>query len=165
MASKSTCRSGGADEVQLEDSKDPSQNLILGVWPILQKSMSMHSTVLVVEDNEHLLEPICELLRVSGFALLAVGSGSEALAVLRSYGGKIDVLLTDMNLPGISGDEVARHGREVRPGIGVVYMSGFSRIDFVRKGQLPQDATFLEKPFLRVTLVEKIREALEICGD
>ncbi|MCI0624693.1 MAG: response regulator [Acidobacteria bacterium] len=118
------------------------------------------ATVLVVEDNEYLLEVTCELLRMSGHTPLAARTGSEALVVLNSYGGMVDVLLTDMNLPDICGDEVARRVIELRPEVRIVYVSSFPASNFIRRGQIPPDAIFLDKPFLQATLVERVREAL-----
>lgn len=146
-------------------SKDTDPNSRRSVSLISQRTIEMQNIVLVVEDNEHLREPICELLRLSDFAVLAAGNGSQALEMLRSCGTRIDVLLVDINLPGMSGDEVARRAGEVLPELRVVYMSSSPRIDFVRRGQLPADALFLDKPFLRAVLVEKIREALTKCTE
>jgi len=76
--------------------------------------------------------------------------------------GQIDLLVTDVMLPGASGRELAERIRETRPELKVLYISGYTDDDAVRTGAIPPGSRFLQKPFTHDALVRHVREALEI---
>jgi PAS domain S-box-containing protein len=115
--------------------------------------------VLVVEDEEGARQGLTEILRMLGYDVVAVGSGEEA-GLLPSQPG-FDVLLTDMMLPGIAGEELARGLLDRWPALKVIFMSGYAQDEAVRRGALAGRVHFLQKPFDMASLAREIRAALE----
>jgi two-component system, cell cycle sensor histidine kinase and response regulator CckA len=119
-------------------------------------------TVLLVDDDDQLRMFCRDCLAGGGFRVLEGDSGLEALVVASDYGGAIDVLLTDVELPGISGIELGRVFSVLYPTICVLYMSG-STCESVR-AELDSDGAFLPKPFLPVALLKSVGAALDARG-
>jgi DNA-binding NtrC family response regulator len=117
-------------------------------------------TVLVVEDEDGLRELAKRLLLRQGYTVLVAANADEAL---RLFGANeaIDVLLTDVVMPGASGPELTRQLIEQRPALKVIYMSGYTEDAIVQHGVLKPGIAFLNKPFTSQTLGQKIREVLE----
>jgi CheY-like chemotaxis protein len=116
--------------------------------------------VLLVEDFERVRALAYKVLAREGFNVLAAQSGCEALALARRTANPIDVLLTDVVMPGMSGPELARALRLVRPETAVLYMSGYTGDVLDQSGVDPNETTFLGKPFTPATLTRKVREVL-----
>ena len=117
-------------------------------------------TVLVVDDEEDLRDIMRRMLERRGFATLVAGDVDPALAACRDHDGPIDVLLTDLNLPGASGAELSRAAGALRPDLRVVYISGLPKDLAVSKGLIDEDAVLVKKPFTSDTLIEALRAAL-----
>ncbi|HXB21744.1 MAG TPA: response regulator [Candidatus Solibacter sp.] len=117
-------------------------------------------TILLVEDEDSLRIVICDFLSQLGYTLLSAGSGEEALNLGQSYSGNIDLLLTDVFMPGISGPELAEKLLGARPGIKVMYVSGYADTDCTLEPQGVQGNVLLQKPFTIKTLTVKLREVL-----
>jgi two-component system cell cycle sensor histidine kinase/response regulator CckA len=117
-------------------------------------------TVLVVDDAEELREVARRLLEAQDFRVLVAGNADEALRLFEGNAA-IDVLLTDVVMPGASGPELTRQLVERRPALKVIYMSGYTEDTVVRHGVLGPGIAFLYKPFTSETLARKIREVLE----
>jgi two-component system cell cycle sensor histidine kinase/response regulator CckA len=115
-------------------------------------------TILVVEDAAVVRSLVEESLAQCGYTVLEARDAEEALSVSKSHDGSIEVLLTDLLMPEISGHELARRIREHRPAIKVIYMSGYST-DTMATGD--KDATFLEKPFRPEQLATLVRKVLD----
>jgi PAS domain S-box-containing protein len=116
-------------------------------------------TLLLVEDEESLRTLTRTLLQHSGYTVLEAGDGRQAIEIARQHIGPIDLLLTDVVMPGMNGRAVAQHLMGIRPGIGVVYMSGYT--DFGQYVLVDSGVNFLQKPFTRETLLRKLDEARE----
>ena len=116
--------------------------------------------VLVAEDNPPLRELAHKALQKAGYQVLTAGDGEEALRVSEAFKGEIHLLLTDVVMPRMGGQELAGRIRTPRPGIKVVYMSGFPDRELSHAGPLDSNATFLQKPFTPQSLCLKVREAL-----
>lgn len=116
-------------------------------------------TVLVVEDNESLLQLISDYLEVEGCTVIATGDGNEALTQAATFSGKIDVLLTDVILPGKNGKQVAEDITGHLPEIKVVYTSGYTPNAIVHHGVLDKGVYFLQKPFTRAELISMLKIA------
>ncbi|MGH2875098.1 MAG: hybrid sensor histidine kinase/response regulator, partial [Solirubrobacteraceae bacterium] len=114
--------------------------------------------VLVVEDEPQVRQLVGLLLQDGGHRVLSVASGSEALDAL-DRNDEIDLLLTDMVLPDIHGDELARRARALRPELPVVYMSGYEGSPEARDGVPPADGV-LAKPFTEEQLMRTVQDAL-----
>jgi signal transduction histidine kinase len=117
-------------------------------------------TVLVVEDAEGLRELAMRLLQREGYTVLAASNADEALELFE-LNACIDVILTDVVMPGASGPELTRQLVERRPELKVIYMSGYTEEAIVHHGVLEPGIAFLHKPFTIDTLGRKIREVLD----
>ncbi len=120
-------------------------------------------TILVVEDDALLREVACEFLQRSGYTVIATESPEEALRLAESHNGPIDFLLTDVNMPKMNGRELATRLIKARPGMKVLFVSGYAD-GIVRDGAygpLEEGLAFLQKPYTRHALVRKIREILD----
>jgi two-component system cell cycle sensor histidine kinase/response regulator CckA len=118
-------------------------------------------TILVVEDEPGIRALVRKILRRERYNVLEAGSGEEALKVAAEHAGPIDLLLTDVMLPGILGSELAGRMRESAPALDVLYISGYTDDEAVRMGAFPPGSKFLQKPFTLGTLVTKVRDALD----
>jgi two-component system, cell cycle sensor histidine kinase and response regulator CckA len=118
-------------------------------------------TVLLVEDHESVRALTATLLERYGYAVIEATSAQEALRLAEANRGRIDLLLTDVVMPGLSGAAVAERVRELVPGVKVLFMSGYVDDGVVRTGALAQGSAFLEKPFSVTGLAAKVREALD----
>jgi DNA-binding response OmpR family regulator len=117
-------------------------------------------TVLVVDEEEDLRDIMRRMLERRGFATLVAGDVDQALAACRDHHGPIDVLVTDLNLPGASGAELCRAVRALRPDVRVIYISGLPKDIAVSKGLIEEDALLVKKPFTASTLIEALHAAL-----
>jgi DNA-binding response OmpR family regulator len=117
-------------------------------------------TVLVVDDEEDLRDIMRRMLERRGFATLTAGDSQQAIAVCREHPGEIDVLVTDLGLPGASGGELSRTATELRPGMRVVYISGLPKEMAVAEGLINADALLVKKPFTTDLLIEALRSVL-----
>jgi two-component system cell cycle sensor histidine kinase/response regulator CckA len=116
--------------------------------------------VLVVEDADALRELTRRILKRLGYTVLVAANAEEAL-VLSEKHPEVDLLLTDIVMPGVSGPQLSAQLLARRPGLGVVYMSGYTEEAMVHRGVVESDIVFVQKPFNSETLGRKIREALE----
>ncbi|MEO8258987.1 MAG: PAS domain-containing protein [Acidobacteriota bacterium] len=119
-------------------------------------------TVLVVDDAAALCELTRRLLQRLGYAVLVAATGDEALRVF-AENAAIDVLLTDVVMPGTSGPELTRRLVEQRPTLKVIYMSGYTEDVISQHGVIGSGIAFLHKPFTSATLGGKIREVMGQC--
>jgi len=118
-------------------------------------------TVLVVDDEEDLRDIMRRMLERRGYATLVAGDPDSALAVCREHPGDIDVLVTDLGLPGVSGGELADTASGLRPEMGVVYISGLPKDIAVQKGLIGSDALLVKKPFTTDSLLEALKSVIE----
>ncbi|HEV8241641.1 MAG TPA: response regulator [Thermoanaerobaculia bacterium] len=119
-----------------------------------------NETVLLVEDEPALRALVRQLLGAGGYTVIEAADATAALQVSAAHQGAIDLLLTDVVLPGRSGTELAAELTARRPAVKVLYMSGYTDDRVVRNGPLEAGATVLQKPFDAMTLARKVREAL-----
>jgi DNA-binding NtrC family response regulator len=113
-----------------------------------------------VEDDANVRKLVEGVLREHGFQVVASENVVEAIALCKERDAAIDLLLTDVVMPDMSGPELAEELAKLRPGLKVVYMSGYADNAVVRHGVLKPGAAFIEKPFVAETLTEKLREVL-----
>ena len=114
-------------------------------------------TILLVEDETVVRQLVAEILQTSGYAVLQAGDGPSALELLRRHSDPIDLLLTDVVMPGMSGPDVAAAVASLRPGTNVLYMSGYTDSAIVHHGVLEPGIAFLQKPFSADDLTRKVR--------
>ena len=125
-----------------------------------QVSLEGSETVLVVEDQRAVRQLAVRALRGWGYRVLEADNGEAALALIREHGGAIDLLLSDVVMPKMSGTELAARFREACPGARVLLMSGYTDEEANRHGVLESGYALLQKPFMPNTLVLRVREAL-----
>jgi len=112
--------------------------------------------VLVVDDEAVVRRLVCTILERAGFAVLAAGSGAEALDVFQQHRSRINLLLTDILMPGMAGTELVVNIRKMEPNISILFMSAFcDRLD-------PQTEQFgcIAKPFTNTELIDTIQTVL-----
>ena len=122
--------------------------------------LSGSETVLLVEDEPEVRRITSRMLSARGYSVLEARDGGEALALLAGGTNKVDLLLTDAIMPGISGPELAVAVTQLVPGLPVVVMSGYTDDELMRRGDLGVEHVFLHKPFTSVRLLTAVREAL-----
>ena len=118
-------------------------------------------TVLVVEDDGRLRGVARHILEDKGFAVLEAADGREAMRMATDSPTPIDIVLTDMVMPGIAGWDLPDRMAAIRTGARFVFMSGHSRSDLIRRGMLLSNMPFLHKPFTAEQLADTIRDALD----
>jgi len=118
-------------------------------------------TILVVEDEELVRDFACRFLRNEGYLTRESGDGLEALVLLRMEPDAVDLVLTDAVMPRMGGRELADHLGRLRPGLPVLFMSGYTNDEIIRRGLLTPGAPFLQKPFSPEALATKVREVLD----
>ena len=116
--------------------------------------------ILLVEDEPALLHVAREILVRQGYEVHAVGSVADALTYAESEEGSIDLLVTDVVMPGLNGRQLAERIRELRPAIKVLFMSGYTDDAVMQRGILEPGFAFLQKPFSAASLAERVSETL-----
>jgi len=117
-------------------------------------------TILLVEDDHAVRSMIQQVLRHQGYTVLEAVDGAEAMLLCEDDGQRIDLLLTDSIMPGMSGRELAERLIAVRPALSVLVMSGYSEDRVLEQG-LPANAAFIQKPFAGSELVSRVRTVLD----
>ncbi len=121
-------------------------------------------TVLVVEDEPYIRQLVVDTLQPLGYRVIEASCGSEALRVADAEGLDVDLLLTDVIMPGMNGKELADLFRSRNPGTKVVFMSGYSDVYLSHSGILDAGVTFIHKPLTPSTLVTTLRKTLDEDG-
>jgi two-component system cell cycle sensor histidine kinase/response regulator CckA len=117
-------------------------------------------TILLVEDEEMVRQMTRAILEDSGYEVLEASCGDDALRICEQHDRMIDLVITDVVMPGMSGRELAERVALVRPGLRLIYMSGYTDDAIVHHGVIDNGMPFLEKPFTPETIGQKIREVL-----
>jgi len=117
-------------------------------------------TILLVDDENTVLDLVTKILEEEGYSVLPAAGGREGLTIAQTHKGRIDLLLTDIVMPGMSGGELARQVQELCPGIRVLYMSGYTKYTAVGHGALESVDSFIWKPFNSGQLLRKVLEVL-----
>jgi two-component system, cell cycle sensor histidine kinase and response regulator CckA len=128
--------------------------------PSVTVQLNGTETVLVVEDQEEVRSFAVKALAVRGYSVLQAAEGADALTVAQRHCGAIDVLLTDVVLPGMNGRELADRIRIARPAIKVIYTSGYSKDLISYRGVVHDDISYMPKPYTADQLAAKVRQAI-----
>jgi len=118
-------------------------------------------TVLIVEDEMIIRELLSRVFRQAGYAVIEAGSPEDAFGAVRGQRHRVDLLVSDIGLPGSSGFEVFGELRRSNVGMRAVFISGSARESLPGVGELPAGAVFLEKPFESSTLLAAVRGLME----
>ncbi len=126
--------------------------------PASAETLEGDETLLVVEDQDNLRQLLCRSLRLLGYKVVEAASGAAALAVLEER--PVDLLVTDVVMPGISGRQLADRVTESRPGTRILFMSGYTSDVIARHGMLESNVELIEKPFTARELAQRVRRLL-----
>jgi PAS domain S-box-containing protein len=127
----------------------------------LHEPRESRETILLVEDDDDVRAYLIEVLRSLGYRVIASSNGEDALALLSQSELPIDLILTDVVMPGMSGRELGMRALELRPELKVIYMTGYSRNAVVHQGRLDPRIELLQKPITQTDLATRIRDALD----
>ncbi|MCU1345086.1 MAG: putative multi-sensor signal transduction histidine kinase [Acidimicrobiia bacterium] len=142
----------------------PATNDAPTVSPVIapeEPGQSSGETILLVEDESIVRDPLCQILALSGYAVLAASNAHDALSLIDARQGEIDLLLTDLVMPGRSGKELADEVREASPDTKVLYMSGYSSEDLILDLSAHTNPGLIEKPFTAEHLLWTVRKVLD----
>jgi len=129
--------------------------------PVARTSLGGTETILLVEDDAALRQLTARVLRDAGYTVLDPHTPTEAVLTGTHHEGSIDLLLTDVVMPQMTGRTVAELLVQQREGLRVLYMSGYTDDDVVRRGVLATDTEFLQKPFTPMELLQQVRAVLD----
>jgi two-component system, cell cycle sensor histidine kinase and response regulator CckA len=161
-------QSGGYVMVQSELGRGTTFQIYL---PLVEGAAEKHSvavpeavggteTILLVEDEESVRQLVRDTLAAKGYKVLEAENGEAGFAAAASYQEKLDLVITDVVMPGMGGREMVKQLIETRPGIKVLYLSGYTEDAIISDGSIEKGTAFLQKPFTLQSLSRKVREVL-----
>jgi len=135
-----------------------------GLGPREQTSMIHHTsskgllkqTILLVEDEEMVRALMCEVLEREGYTVLSCSHPKQGIEVSQQHSGKIDLLLTDVVMPGMNGRDMATQIQAILPDIQIVFMSGYTEHVLASEGEVDPKFEYLQKPFTLKSLTRKL---------
>ena len=128
---------------------------------LARKNLNGSETILITEDEKSVLDLATSGLQSYGYRILNARNSEQALKMAEKHKGNIDLLLTDVIMPGSNGRELAKKMQKIFPAIKILFMSGYTDEGIARHGILDKDAQLIQKPFSIQSLAEKIRELLD----
>ena len=136
------------------DRKEPAEDAV-------QPTVPGQKTILVVDDEPIVLEFVTTLLEMKGYTVFATSNAHEAFRLAREHAGNINLLLTDVLMPEMNGDELAKKLLAAEPSLKCLFMSGYTADIVTHSGFLGEDIHFIQKPFTLNSLIAKVKEAME----
>ncbi len=136
---------------------EPPHEEVVSAWKDRAKG---GEAILLVEDAESLRELTRKFLEMDGYTVLEAVTGAEAVRLAREHDGPIHLLLTDVVMPEMAGQEVAKQVSAIRPEVRVLFMSGYTENAILHHGVIDTGTLLIAKPFSREALAEKLRETL-----
>jgi two-component system cell cycle sensor histidine kinase/response regulator CckA len=162
-------QSGGYVMVQSEKGHGTTFNIYLpridgaaemNAAPVPHVAEGGSETVLLVEDEESVRQLVRETLQAKGYKVVEAENGEAGLAAAGKHAGKIDLVITDVVMPGMGGRQLVERLAESRPETKVLYLSGYTEDAIVNEGSIVSGTAFLQKPFTLQNLSRKVREVL-----
>ncbi len=162
-------QSGGYVMVQSEEQRGTTFHIYLPrvegaaekyAAPVMRAVLGGTETVLLVEDEDSVRQLVRETLAAKGYRVVEAENGEAGMAAAAQHDGKIDLVITDVVMPGISGRELVKQLALLRPGTKVLYLSGYTEDAILSDGTIERGAAFLQKPFTLQNLSRKVREVL-----
>ncbi|HVS60422.1 MAG TPA: ATP-binding protein, partial [Gemmatimonadaceae bacterium] len=136
-----------------------------GAGPEYQPTMKTPNrgseTILLVEDEEAVRGLACRILERQGYRVIPAQHGREAMEIATKEEGQIDLVLTDVVMPGMNGRGLVERLSGIRPAIKSLYMSGYTDDDIIRRGFIEPSKSFLQKPFTSEALLQTVRKVLD----
>jgi CheY-like chemotaxis protein len=131
------------------------------ILPVTGKTSQGSETILLVEDEQRVRTFAATILRSKGYTVLEAPNADDALHLSHGYAGHLDLLVTDVVMPGLSGKELADRLAGHRPSIKVLFLSGYPDRLIIRQGVKADGTHFLQKPYTSEVLTAKVREVLD----
>jgi two-component system, cell cycle sensor histidine kinase and response regulator CckA len=167
-------QSGGSIEVETEPGKGTTFRISLP-WQPRQPQASRDNesgapaprgseAVLLIEDEDAVRRLVAAVLEGDGYHVVLAASGEEAIRIASDPGRTIDLVLSDLIMPGTNGREAVEHIQGLRPDLPHLYMSGYTNDAFIQRGIRMGDSPFIQKPFLPSALLAKVRQVLDVRG-
>ena len=162
-------QSGGYVMVQSEEGRGTTFQIYLprveaaaeiNVAPVARVAVGGTETVLLVEDEESVRQLVRDTLAAKGYHVVEAENGEAGMAAAAQQTGKIDLVITDVVMPGMGGRELVKQLALTRPETKVLYLSGYTEDAILSEGTIESGAAFLQKPFTLVNLSRKVREVL-----
>ncbi len=162
-------QTGGYVMVQSEEGRGTSFHIYLPrveepaekhAAPVARAAVGGTETVLLVEDEESVRQLVRETLAAKGYRVVEAENGEAGLAAAAKHEGKIDLVITDVVMPGVGGRELVQQLASTRPETKVLYLSGYTEDAIVSEGTIESGTAFLQKPFTLQNLSRKVREVL-----
>jgi len=162
-------QSGGYVMVQSEEHRGTTFHIYLprveGVAekhaaPVAHAAMGGTETVLLVEDEDSVRQLVRDTLAAKGYRVVEAENGEAGMAAAARHEGKINLVITDVVMPGMGGRELVKQLVQTRPGTKVLYLSGYTEDAIINEGTIERGAAFLQKPFTLQNLSRKVREVL-----
>jgi two-component system, cell cycle sensor histidine kinase and response regulator CckA len=162
-------QTGGYVMVQSEIGRGTTFHIYL---PLVEEAAEKHSdsapdnasggteTILLVEDEESVRQLVRDTLTAKGYKVIDAENGEAGLAAAKSHKGKINLVITDVVMPGMGGRELVKQLATTHPGTKVLYLSGYTEDAIVSDGSIEKGTAFLQKPFTLQNLSRKVREVL-----
>jgi two-component system cell cycle sensor histidine kinase/response regulator CckA len=132
----------------------------IGATPVALAAVGGTETVLLVEDEDSVRQLVRETLESRGYRVLEAGNGADALTLAAAHSDPIHLVITDVVMPGLNGHELVQQLQSARPGLKVLYLSGYAQDAFPSTAAADSQKTFLQKPFTLQSLSRKVREIL-----
>jgi len=151
--------SGTRVSINLPANDEPAASLIRSPAPTSIRSGDGR-TVLIVEDENAVLVAAVRILNAQGYKVLGRSDPTHALDVLGDLATRVDILVTDVVMPRLAGVELARRAQQLRPGLPILFISGYAPSLVDDRSALPAGSNIMQKPFTRVTLLQAIGETL-----
>jgi CheY-like chemotaxis protein len=136
------------------------EQLPMTAGPGAERGARGREVILIVEDEPEVRAYAARVLRLLDYEVLEAGDANAALAILGTQ--QVDLLFTDIGLPGVSGRELADKGRSLRPTLKVLFTTGYARNAIIHNGIVDPDVNFIPKPFRSDALARKIRQVLDL---
>jgi len=137
------------ESVEVVPSKEPTGQALQG-----------EGKILLVEDDDAVRRMTREFLKIAGYTVVEAQSAADAIQWVESNGGAVDLVLTDVVMPGMKGRELVEQLTKLHPGLKVLYMSAYTEDDAINIGILSPGTAFIEKPFSPDELASKVRDVL-----
>ena len=123
--------------------------------------VSRGETILLVEDEGAILEMGTLMLKALGYAILPAATPSDALRIVASHEGPIDLLISDVIMPAMNGKDLSDQIKQIKPDVKCLFMSGYTADIIAKHGMLDEEIHFIQKPFSIPEMASKIRGILD----